>query len=181
MRVQAAMVWVAATVAGCGGSSDGGAKADVQGYADTAQAISGAASSYATAGGATADVPSCQAAHGAYDAQVRPMVDRMSAMSGGMDGEMQMMGHAADADMTCGADAMHAELARHDVAACASADMAANHAEVARHASAMEAWAEHQRMRADEMGGMMGMGGMGGGPTAPTCHRNDDGTFTLGP
>jgi hypothetical protein len=55
--------------------------------------------------------------------------------------------------------------------------MAANHAEAGRHATTMQAWAEHQRARSEQMGGMMGPGG-----TSPVaCHRNGDGTFTLGP
>ena len=175
----------AAAIAGCGGSS-GSSTPDVRGFAATAGQISTAASTYGTAAAATADVPGCQSAHAAYDGQVRPMVGRMQSMSGGMDDEMASMGHSADADMTCAADAMAAELAHHDAAACASADMSSNHAEAARHAAAMVGWAQHEQARADDMGGMMGMdmgggGGSGGGGSTTRCHRNGDGTFTLGP
>lgn len=176
-------VVVAASLVGCGGSSDGVGPAEVQAYSGLSRDVSQTVSAYATTAEVASDVPSCQAAHAAYDAQIGPMLDRVRSMSDGMDLEMEQMGHAESADMTCGADAMRAELAAHDAAACASTDMTENHAEVARHASEMEAWAEHQRARAEEMGGMMGMGGMGmgGGSTATTCLRNPDGTFTRGP
>lgn len=175
-------VLVAGSLAGCGSSDEGVGPAEVQAYSGLSQDISAAASTYATAAEGTADVPGCHAAHTPYRAEVGPMVDRMLGMSGDMDREMERMGHAASADMTCAADAMHAELAAHDAAACTSTDMAVNHAEAARHASEMEAWAEHQRARAGEMGGMMGMGGMGmGGTPSTTCTRNPDGTFTRGP
>jgi hypothetical protein len=178
MRVLSVGLVAAVAVAGCGDSTRD--RPDVQAYAGLARQISGAAAAYGTADDAASDVPSCQSAHAAYDANVRPMVDRMRAMSGDMDREMEMMGHGDEADMTCGADGMMAELDRHRTAACTSADMAANHAEADRHATAMGQWAEHQRMRSEEMGGMMGMGGMGGSGPA-TCHRSDDGTYTLGP
>ena len=184
MRVLAAGLLAASVATGCGGSSPGSpgpGQADVQAYAGLAQQISTAAFTYATAASATTDVPDCQSGHAAYDAQVRPMVDRMSAMSGDMDREMDMLGHADDADMTCGADAMAAEIDHHDAVACTSTAMSANHAEAGRHATAMEAWADHQHARSEEMGGMMGMMEMGGGTTTTACHRNADGTFTLGP
>ncbi len=179
--VLAAMVVVAA---GCGSDTQHVSQADVQGYATLSQQISSTASSYGTAAGATVDPSSCLSTHGSYDAQVRPMVDRMRSMSGAMDQQMDMMGRAADGDMSCGVDAMGAELDHHDAVACTSTAMSANHAEATRHAAAMTGWADHQHARADEMGGMMGMGsGMmgGGGTTTVACHRNGDGTFTLGP
>jgi hypothetical protein len=177
MRVLSVVV-AAAVAAGCGDSTRD--RPDVQAYAGLARQISASAAAYGTADDATSDVAGCQSGHAAYDANVRPMVERMRAMSGDMDREMGMMGRAGEADMTCGADAMTAELDRHRTAACTSADMAANHAEADRDAAAMQAWAEHQRMRSEEMGGMMGMGGMGGAAPA-ACHRSDDGTYTLGP
>lgn len=179
----AGAVVVAVSLAGCGSSNEGIGPAEVQAFSGLSQDISAAAAAYATTAAGTPDVPACHAAHTDYRGEVGPMLDRMRAMSGDMDLEMERMGHAGSADMTCGADAMRAELAAHDAAACASADMAENHAEAARHAVEMEAWAEHQRERAEEMGGMMGMGGMGmgGGSAATTCTRNSDGTFTRGP
>jgi hypothetical protein len=185
MRVPASGVLAAAVaVMGCGSADTHGVGvADVQAFAALSGQISSAASGYGAAANATVDVSGCQSTHAAYVAQVRPMVGQMGAMSGGMDGQMGMMGRTADADMSCGADAMVAELDHHDTVACTSTVMSANHAEATRHGTAMTAWADHQHARADEMGGMMGMGsGMmgGGGTTTVPCHRNDDGTFTLG-
>lgn len=184
MRILTGAVFAAvAVVAGCGNDSNdspGAGQADVQAYAALSQQISSAASGYGAAADATVDVSSCQSTHASYDAQVRPMVDRMRSMSGAMDQQMDMMGRTADADMSCGADAMAAELDHHDAAACTSTVMSANHAEATRHAAAMTTWADHQHARADEMGSMMGMGMPGSGTTMP-CHRNGDGTFTLGP
>lgn len=189
MRIlTAGMLAAAVVVTGCGSDTPGGNQADVQAYAALSQQISSAASGYRAAANATIDVSDCQSTHAAYDAQVKPMVGRMGGMSGGMDEQMGTMGRRADADMSCGADAMMAELDHHDAVACTSTAMSANHAEATRHATAMTAWADHQHARADEVGGMMGMGGgMGGGGTmdpgsaVSTCHRSGDGTFTLGP
>jgi hypothetical protein len=184
MRVVTGVLAAVVVVAGCGNDSSGASQADVQAYAALSQQISSAASGYGAAAGATIDVSSCQSTHASYDAQVRPMVDHMRSMSGAMDQQMDMMGRAADGDMSCGAEAMAAELAHHDAAACASTVMSANHAEAARHVTAMTTWADHQHARADEMGSMMGQGGgmmPSGGSTTMTCHRSGDGTFTLGP
>ncbi len=74
-----------------------------------------------------------------------------------------------------------AELDHHAAVACASTTMSDDHAEATRHAAAMVDWAGHQQARADDMSGMMGGSMMGGGATTETCHRNADGTFTLGP
>ena len=181
MRLRAAAVVTALLAAACGGSSSSEKGPDANAYAGLAQDISTKATTYATAADVTPDVPSCQAGHTAYDGEARPMVVQMQGMSGDMDRQMTMMGSAADADMTCGADAMRAELDHHAAVACTSTTMADNHAEANRHAAAMVDWAAHQHARAEEMGGMMGTMGMGGGATTTTCHRNADGTFTLGP
>jgi hypothetical protein len=175
------MAWLSVVIAAaCGGSSN--TRPDAAAYAALAQNISSAASSYGTAAAATTDVATCQSGHTAYDHQVRPMVEQMQGMSGDMDHEMSMMGRAGDADMTCGANAMMAELDAHAAAACTSTSMTDNHAEAMRHATAMESWATHQHERAEEMGGMMGTSGMGmGSTTAMTCHHGADGTYTLGP
>ena len=178
MRGLVTGVVVASVTAACGSSSSG--QPDVQAYSRLAEQISTTSASYATAASATTDVPGCQAGHAAYDGQVRPMANRMRSLSGDMDHEMETMGHAADADMTCAADAMFSELDHHDAVACTSATMSANHAEAGRHASAMEDWADHQRARGEELGGMMGMMGMSGGGPTTACRRNADGTFTLG-
>jgi hypothetical protein len=61
------------------------------------------------------------AAHDACDHQVRPEVEQMQGMSGDMDREVATMGRMGDADMTCGANGMVAELDAHAAAACTSA------------------------------------------------------------
>lgn len=191
MKILTAGVVAAAVVVvtGCGSDAHGVSQADVQAYGALSRQISTAATAYGTAANATIDVTNCNSTHATYDAQVHPMVDRMRSMSGAMDQQMGMMGHSVDADMACGADAMTSELAHHDAVACTST-MSANHEEATRHTAAMVAWADHQDSRATEMNGMMGGGGMMGaggmmdtGPvtTAIACHRNGDGTFTLGP
>jgi hypothetical protein len=179
MRISA-LAWVSVLIAaGCGGSSD--TRPDAGAYAALAQSISSAATSYGSAAAATNDVAGCQSEHAAYDGRVRPMIERMQGMSGEMDREMAMMGTSRDADMTCGANALMAELDAHAAAACTSSSMAENHTEAMRHASAMETWATHQQQRAEEMGGMMGAGmGMGGTMTM-ACQHNADGTYTLVP
>jgi hypothetical protein len=193
MRVlTAALVATTVAVAGCGSDMHGVSQGDVQAYAALSQQIGTSAAAYGTAASATIDASSCLSTHTSYDGQVHPMVDRMRSMSGAMDQQMGMMGRAGDEDMSCGGDAMAAELAHHDAAACTSTAMSANHDESTRHAAAMVGWADHQHARATEMNGMMGGGGgmMGGGggmmdpgtaTTTVACHRNSDGTFTLGP
>lgn len=191
MRILAAGVLTATAilVAACGNDRHGVSQADAQAYSALAQQIGSSALAYGTAASATIDVASCTSTHASYDAQVHPMVDRMRSMSGAMDEQMDMMGHGADGDMSCGADAMATELAHHDAVACTST-MMANRDEATHHAAAMVGWADHQHARAEEMEGMMGGGGMMGSggmmdpgsvTTTVTCHRNGDGTFTLGP
>jgi hypothetical protein len=177
--------------AGCGSTSAGASQGDAQAYGALAVQISSTAAAYGAAAAATVDPVDCASAHASYDGQVHPLVDRMRSLSGPMDQQMGMMGHGADADMSCGADAMEAELAGHDAVACATTVMDANHAEAARHVAAMAGWADHQRVRADEEVGLMGGGGMmspyltalepASLTTTATCHRNGGGTFTLGP
>lgn len=175
---------LAAATAACGGSSDtsgGASTADVQTFHTTSEAVAAAAESYGAAGASMPDVQTCGANESRYDAQVRPMVEQMRALAGGMDHEMMSMGQAGRADILCAADAMAAELDHHRSVACASlADMAPNRAEASHHAQAMTAWADHQRVRSEQMGSMMGMGGMGPGGQTGTCQRNADGSFTLG-
>ena len=187
MRIVTAGVLAASMVvaAGCGSDTQHVSQADVQGYATLSRRSRPPrrATEPRRAGRWTRRAASPPTA--SYDAQVRPMVDRMRSMSGAMDQQMGRMGRAEDGDMSCGVDAMGAELDHHDAVACTSTAMSANHAEATRHAAAMTGWADHQHARADEMGGMMGDGerhdGSGGGTTTVACHRNGDGTFTLGP
>ncbi len=173
-----------AVLGACGGGGDGGSgsvtAADVQDFGASAQAIASAASSYGTRAADVPDRAACTADQGAYDAAVRPLLEHMRSGSGAMDGQMSSMGRGADADMACGTEAMTAELDLHASIACASpADMGPNEGEAARHVQVMTAWADHQRVRAEQMGSTMGMGGMPGGTTTGTCQRQPDGTYAM--
>jgi hypothetical protein len=153
---------------GTGHSMDVSAS-DVAALDRAASNVSSSAASYETSASAMATPADCSAAVQQYSAQVQPDVDHIAQMSGRMDAAMSSMGQRMGADMECGASVMQQELAQHLAAACTATDMAANRAEAARHAEAMQEFADHMRMRADEMGtmmdGMMGGGmGMGGGP-----------------
>jgi len=154
-----------AAAAACG--SEGGTEAtQVAAFRAAADGIDAAATAYGRAAATIPDPDACLSMHAGYDADVRPMIERMRELSGWMDDHMASMGHAGHADLACGADAMAAELDRHAAAACASAtDLAADAAEAAAHAAAMHDWAEHQRVRAGELDGMMAGGGMMGGGT----------------
>ena len=77
----------------------------------------------------------------------------------------ELLGGMMGADMECGAGVMQHELAQHLGVACTARDMTANGAEAARRSDAMHEFADHMRMRADEMGMMTGANGgmMSGG------------------
>jgi len=173
--------------AACGMGSSGMTTTQVQDFRSAAVGVSTTAASYGAQAGAMSDLPTCTADEAGYHAQVAPMVDRMAAMAGAMDGHMASMGHPADGDMACGAAAMMAELARHHAIACASTgDMAPNRAEAAQHVAAMGAWSDHMAERADQMGSRMGMTMMGssggaGGTVTGLCVRLPDGSYVLQP
>ena len=156
------------------GNSMGVNASDVAALDQAASKVSASAASYQTSTANAATPADCTAAVQQYTTEVQPNVDRIAQMSGRMDAAMNSMGQMMGADMECGSAVMHQELAHHLGIACTSPDMAANRAEAMRHVGAMQDFADHMRMRADEMGTMMGGnggmmgGGMGmGGGTAP--------------
>jgi hypothetical protein len=86
--------------------------------------------------------------------------------------------------MGCAANAMMAELDRHQTAACASTtDMAPNEGEAQQHVAAMTQWASHEMARSHDLASMagMGMGNMGSGTAGGHCVHNVDGSYTLQP
>ncbi|HET8541304.1 MAG TPA: hypothetical protein VFL83_15620 [Anaeromyxobacter sp.] len=174
MRRPVVTAALAAALAACTGEPmrDPGIAA----FRENAVAIGDAAAAYHSGAATMADADACASARAAYDADVRPMVERAREMAVAMDAHMAEMGRAGHADMACAAQAMMDELDRHAGAACASqGDMAPNVAEVGAHAGAMSGWAEHERARCDELGAMMGgggMGGMGGGMMDPGTTRS---------
>lgn len=181
MRATFTLATLALTAVACGGSSGSGVSP--QAMNELSRSIASAAATYGTQASAMTDAGACRSDESSYDAQVRPMVEQMQGMAPQLDQAMGSMGHGADADMTCAAKAMMAELDRHGSAACASTgDMGSNRAEADRDVAAMTEWADHQLVRSQAMASMMGtgMGGMGGGGmTTGHCVQNADGTYSM--
>jgi hypothetical protein len=145
--------------------------------------IGAAAAAYGTQASGMTDVNACNADETSYDAQVRSMIEQMKGMAPGMDQMMSSLGQGSDADMTCAANAMMAELDHHKGVACSSTiDMGPNKTEAQHHVAVMTQWADHQMVRSEDMGSMMGsgMGGMGGGGLSTGhCVLNGDGTYSM--
>ncbi len=182
------LLGVVVTVAACGSSSNPSNGDDVRTLNTAAQHVSTAVTAYATQASGMTDTAGCTAAETSYEGQVRPSIAQMQSMGPGMDQLMGSMGNAANADMTCAANAMMAELDHHHAVACASTtDMAPNKTEAQHHAAVMNDWAQHQEARSYAMGAMMGsgMGGMGmsgmagNGTTTEHCVQNPDGSSSL--
>ncbi len=156
-------VAVAFLLAACGMSRTASmSQADIAAYDQAAAGTGGAVATYRAAAETASSPAECASAVARYDAQVRPMLDRMKEMAGRMDQHMTGMGSHAGADMQCGMDVMVEELEHHLAVACTLPDVAADRAEAERHCDTMQAFVDHMRMRADEMGSMMGDEGMHG-------------------
>jgi hypothetical protein len=124
-------------LAACGSSASLDT-AQIQAFNSAAQDVSMAAATYGSQAAAMTSVASCASAQSAYGSQVRPPVARMQGMGPSMDAMMGSMNHMDMEDMACSANAMMAELDRHQAAACTStADMAPNAAEAQQHGAAM--------------------------------------------
>jgi hypothetical protein len=171
--------------AACGGSSGSSSSAaNTQTLNTLSQNISSAAAAYGTQASGMMDTTACNTDETGYEAQVRPMVEQMQGMGPEMDQMMGSLGHGTDADMTCAANAMVAEINRHKSVACSSTtDMGPNKSEAQQHVATMTEWANHQMVRSHDMGSMMGMGmggmGGGGGMTTGHCVENGDGSFSM--
>jgi hypothetical protein len=87
--------------------------------------------------------------------------------------------------MGCSANAMLAEMNRHQAIACAStADMTPKKAEAAQHVASMTQWAGHAMGRSHDLASMVGMstgGMMGSGSTTGHCIHNTDCSYTFQP
>jgi hypothetical protein len=175
----------------CGGSSSPSSADEVRTLNGLAADSASATSTYGSQAAAMSDTTSCNADESTYEARIRPMITRMRGMGPSMDLMMTSLGHPADSDIACGADAMMAELDRHHAAACASTtDMSPNEAEAQNHVTMMTAWADHQEVRTYAMGTMMGAGMMGGmgmggmagnGMTTGHCVHDQDGSYSMLP
>ncbi|MBP1654715.1 MAG: hypothetical protein H6Q28_1271, partial [Bacteroidetes bacterium] len=122
-----ALLAMALTLAACGGSTSGLNTAEIQAFNASAQGVSAAVTTYGTQASAMTSVATCTSAETSYDTQVRPMVGQMQGMGADMDAMMGTMNHVDAEDMGCSANAMLAELNRHQAVACASTtDMTPN-------------------------------------------------------
>ena len=181
----AALLALALVLAACGSSTSGLDTAEIQAFNSTAQGVSAAVAAYGTQAAAMTSSATCTSAQTAYDAQVRPMVGQMQGMGPDMDGMMGSMNHMDAEDMGCSANAMLAELNRHQAVACASTtDMTPNKAEAAQHVASMSQWAGHAMNRSHDLASMAGMsmgGMMGSGSTTGHCIHNANGSYTFQP
>lgn len=180
-----AFLALALTLAACGGSTSGFNTAEIQAFNTAAQGVSVAVTTYGTQAAAMTSPATCTSAQTSYDAQVRPMVGQMQGMGADMDGMMGSMGHMDAKDMGCSANAMLAEMNRHQAVACAStSDMTPNKHEAQQHVDAMTQWASHAMGRSHDLASMagMGMGGMmGAGSTTGHCIQDADGSYAFRP
>jgi len=167
----------------CGGMSGMGMSSSssaMRSFGTLGSDMSTTLAAYSTNTTSMADEAACNAAHEAYQPAMAGMIDRMSAMSATMDAHMARYGLASfGSEMTCVADALAAELARHHTIACAAPNVSADRSEAALHVGIMAALLHHQRARYESIGSMMGM--MQSPPNATwTCAQSADGTFTIG-
>jgi len=168
----------------CGSSSSGIDSAEIQSFNAAAQGVSTAVATYGTQAAAMAFAATCVSAQASYDSQARPLIGQMQGMGVDMDAMMGSMNHMDARDMGCSANAMMAELNRHQAAACAStADMTPNKAGAQQHVATMTQWASHEMGRSHDLASMAGMGtgSMGNGTTSGHCVHNADGTYTFQP
>lgn len=180
IRTLAILGAVAATACGdpANSPSNTPAQTAASSYQALGQDMATAVAQYQAATATMPNVSTCQAAEAAYEANIRPMIDRMKTASAAMDqhwaGEMGPTG----VDMACVAAAMAAEFERHRAVACAAPDVTVDHAEATHHGQTMAGWVDHQRVRYEQMGAAIGM-------TPPTtnttwtCTINADGSFTM--
>ncbi len=180
-----ALLALALTLAACGGSMSGLNTAEIQAFNTSAQGVSAAVTTYGTQAEAMTSPTTCASAQTSYDTQVRPMVGQMQGMGPDMDSMMGSMNHMDAEDMGCTANAMLAEMNRHQAVACASTtDMTPNKAEAQQHVASMTQWASHAMNRSHDLGSMEGMnmgGMMGSGSTTGHCIHNADGSYTFQP
>ncbi|GEJ57753.1 hypothetical protein [Anaeromyxobacter diazotrophicus] len=190
-----AILGTAALVACSGGSTSSTATAAQVTRLDAlGQSMSTAVEAYRASASTLSTLQACQGAEDSYHGQMASMLDQMNPLTSPMDGAMKGMGHPDDADVTCGFQALQAEVGRHHAVACASQDLAVDRAEASHHADAMDELIDHQRARAAQLGSAMGVAGMmdagammgsDGGWTAPdggsmgACFQGPDGGYLM--
>lgn len=154
-NIPVAVLGLSLTLSACGRSR----MPDVAAYQKLAADVSVAVEKHA-GNTRTLGPQDCPAEMGRYEADVRPLLERMTDMSVEMDAHMRDMGRSGFADMQAGCRAMTAELDDHLAAACAAGDI---QAETTRHASAMAGMLGHEMDDAVSMQEMMGGWMMSGG------------------
>lgn len=165
-------VWViaAALATACGGTEGGGSDTQVQAYEAARGELAAAVSTYQADASAAQTDDACRAAEARYGVAAGPALERMRQMSGAIAGDGQRMRMMGGGDSACGAEAMAAELARHQGVACAG-DALQDRAEAEHHAGQMDGWLEQQRQRCEAM--------QGGAAEPWACQANADGTFGM--
>lgn len=124
-------------------------------------------------------VAACRAVHDDYDTTMRPRVQQMGQMGGGMDAFMMEHGGGDMADMSCTAAGMMTELDRHHAVACSLEDLPADQSEAVRHAGAMNEYAVHMNARSDQMMSALN-GGVSWGPMMSGCEDWDSANMMHG-
>ena len=168
-------------MAACGGSvppSSGATSAELAAYQAVGQDLADSVQTYSVQSSTSPSQSSCQQVQAQYDNAAGPLVERMREMSRDMDRHMDGLGSHDLADMECVARAMATEMERHRTEACTATDPATNQAEATHHATTMVDWAEHQRVRYQDLAAMSGMMQAHTEGTF-TCQANPDGTFTF--
>ena len=152
MSVKIPAVVLGIGLSGCGWSR----MPDLTAYQDLASDVSAAVARH-QANSATLDAAACPGEASRYEAEVRPMLQHMEAMSVAMDAHMRDMALAGSADLQVTCLSMMAELDAHLAAACSASDIPA---EASRHGTAMDAMLQHELadMAVMQAGSMMSGG-----------------------
>ena len=151
-----------AVLFGCGGMSVSSAPADPGAYQKLTQAASALVETHRNNAASSANVDACTSEHARYDAEMRPMIEKLRSQSAGMDSCMTQMGKRSDADIAATCRSMMSELDSHNIAACASADLGVDKTEAVRHCGAMKTWLDSAEARAAYLASST-MGNMSGG------------------
>ena len=134
-------------------SACGGTRApDLAAWDAEVNALRARVSEYKTQAPAAASSTSCHPELDRYKGDVGPRLQRMRAMSGGMDDCMNAMGHQNEADLSKVCADMDAELERYASEGCRSGD-AQNRADAEAHADQMLGSLDRSAMRSQSMNG----------------------------
>ncbi|MBI3181101.1 MAG: hypothetical protein HYZ28_03055 [Myxococcales bacterium] len=125
--------------------------------------VSSAADQHEASVAEAPDVEVCRTERERYDAKVRPMLERMAAMSGEMPCCTMCMGTSVGGS---GCMSMMEELERYGGVACGAPEMSSNRLETSRHCLAMRTFAQRQMQQASPMPRTTSSG-----PMKPPCPR----------